>query len=124
MCSTKRFKYLCATQYITAIHIRGAYSRSLSDMINAHTFLLGTNILMKKKSFLQKTSLVTGVISELLCVLCIVMLVIKAQELGMEDVISASYMASAFFFFTTGLVLIIISKANVPSFSFDDSDDK
>lgn len=93
-------------------------------MINAHTFLLGTNILMKKKSFLQKTSLVTGVISELLCVLCIVMLVIKAQELGMEDVISASYMASAFFFFTTGLVLIIISKANVPRFSFDDSDDK
>jgi hypothetical protein len=76
---------------------------------------------MKKKSFLQKTSLVTGIISEVLCVFCLVMLVIKARELGMEDVISASYMASAFFFFTTGFVLIIIAKANVPSFSFDDS---
>lgn len=76
---------------------------------------------MKKKSVLQKTSLVTGIISELLCVLCLVMLVIKARELGMEDVISASYMASAFFFFTTGLVLIFIARANVPSFRFDDS---
>ncbi|SFG31248.1 hypothetical protein [Neptunomonas qingdaonensis] len=80
---------------------------------------------IKSKSFLQKTSLVMGIISELLCVLCLVMLVIKARELGMEDVISASYMASAFFFFTAGLVLIIISQANIPSLRFNDSaDDK
>lgn len=78
---------------------------------------------MKKKGILQKTSLVMGVVCELLCVLCLIMLAIKAQELGMEDVISASYMASAFFFFTAGVVLIIISQANVPSMSFKDSVD-
>ena len=66
-----------------------------------------------------------GIVCELLCALCLVMLVIKARELGMEDVISASYMASAFFFFTAGIVLIIISQANIPSLSFKDSiDDK
>lgn len=66
-----------------------------------------------------------GIVSELLCIVCLVMLYIKSQELGMEDVISASYMASAFFFFTTGIVLIIISQTNIPSFSFNDSvDDK
>ncbi|WP_293268465.1 hypothetical protein [Neptunomonas sp.] len=80
-----------------------------------------TDTPMKKKSFLQKTSLVSGIISQVLCVLCIIMLIIKSRELGMEDVISASYMASAFFFFTAGLVLIIIAKANIPSFRFDDS---
>lgn len=80
---------------------------------------------MKKKSILQKSSLVMGIVSELLCIVCLVMLYIKSQELGMEDVISASYMASAFFFFTTGIVLIIISQTNIPSFSFNDSvDDK
>ncbi len=76
---------------------------------------------MKKKGILQKSSLVMGIVCELLCVLCLGMLVLKARELGMEDVISASYMASAFFFFTAGIVLIIISQANVPSMSFKDS---
>ena len=80
---------------------------------------------MKKKSILQKSSLVMGIISELLSVACLVMLFITSQELGMQDVISASYMASAFFFFTAGIVLIIISQANIPSLSFNDSaDDK
>lgn len=80
---------------------------------------------MKNKSFLQKTSLVVGIISELLCIFCLVMLFLKAQELGMKDVISASYMASAFFFFTTGIVFMIISQTNIPSLSFNDAaDDK
>ncbi len=46
------------------------------------------------------------------------MLYLKAQELGMQDVISASFMASTFFFFTCGIVLIIIGKADLPDLSF------
>jgi len=76
---------------------------------------------MRKKSFLQKTALISGIISEGIAVLCVIMLIIKSRELGMEDVISASYMASAFFFFTCGFVLIMIGRANLPDFSFDRS---
>lgn len=76
---------------------------------------------MRKKGFLQKTSLVMGIVSEGVSVLCLIMLFIKSRELGMEDVISASYMASAFFFFTCGIVLIMIGRANLPDFSFDRS---
>ncbi len=84
---------------------------------------MSTEASLKKKSILQKFSLVMGVTSELLSAVCLVMLYIKSQELGMQDVISASYMASAFFFFTTGIVLIIISQTNIPSLSFNDSAD-
>ncbi len=78
-----------------------------------------------KRSILQKTSLVTGIICEILCVFCLVMLVITVRELGLEDIISASYIASAFFFFTAGFVLIVISQPNPPSMGFNDSvDDK
>lgn len=76
---------------------------------------------MRKKSFLQKTALISGIISEGIAVLCVIMLIIKSRELGMEDVISASYMASAFFFFTCGFVLIMIGRADLADFSFADS---
>ncbi len=80
---------------------------------------------MRKKGFLQKTALISGIISEAIAVLCVIMLIIKSRELGMEDVISASYMASAFFFLTCGFVLIMIGRADLPDFSFDrSSEDK
>lgn len=80
-----------------------------------------TAIPMKKKGFLQKTSLVTGILCEVISLLCLVMLIIKSQELGMEDIISASYLASTFFFFTCGIVLIMIGQANLPDLSFKGS---
>jgi len=73
---------------------------------------------MKKKGILQKTSLVMGIVSEVISLLCLVMLIIKSRELGMEDVISASYLASTIFFFMCGIVMIIIGRANLPDLSF------
>lgn len=73
---------------------------------------------MKKKGILQRTSLFMGIVCEVISLFCLVMLYLKAQELGMQDVISASFMASTFFFFTCGIVLIIIGKADLPDLSF------
>ncbi|OMH29451.1 hypothetical protein [Motiliproteus sp. MSK22-1] len=77
---------------------------------------------MKKKGFLQKASLVMGIVSEVISLFCLVMLIIYSRELGMENVITASYLASTFFFFCCGIVLICIAKADLPSLSFDDQD--
>ncbi|WP_432470146.1 hypothetical protein [Amphritea sp. HPY] len=76
---------------------------------------------MKKKGFLQKTSLVMGIVSEVISVLCLVMLIIRSREYGMEDIFSASYLASTFFFFTCGIVLIMIGRVNLPDLSFKGS---
>ncbi len=74
---------------------------------------------MKKKGILQKSSVVMGIVSEVISVLCLVMLIIKSRELGLENLISASFLASTFFFFTCGIVLIIIGRCDLPSLSFD-----
>lgn len=58
-----------------------------------------------------------GVVSEIIALFCLVMLYFKSQELGMQDVISASFLASSFFFFTCGIVLIIIGRADLPDLS-------
>ncbi len=74
---------------------------------------------MKKKGILQKTALVMGVVSEVISVFCLIMLIYKSRELGMEDVVSASFLASTFFFFTCGIVLLIIGRANLRDLHFD-----
>ncbi|MEH6578969.1 MAG: hypothetical protein V7731_18050 [Amphritea sp.] len=74
---------------------------------------------MKKKGILQKTSLVMGIVSEVISVLCLVMLIFKSRELGMEDVVSASYLASTFFFFTCGIVMIYVGRVDLPNLRFD-----
>ncbi|MEH6626014.1 MAG: hypothetical protein V7739_06210 [Motiliproteus sp.] len=89
-------------------------------MIPAHLPVFELRIPMKKKGFLQKTALVSGVISEVISIICLIILVIKSQELGIEHIISASFLASTFFFFTCGLVLIFIGYADVPSLSFEE----
>lgn len=75
---------------------------------------------MKKKSLLQRCSTYAGIICELIALGCLVMLFIKKEELGMDHVISASFLASTFFFFTCGIVFIVMGRTNIPSFDFDD----
>ncbi len=74
----------------------------------------------KRKNILQKVSKVIGIICFLLAILCAVILYFKIQELGMQHVISASLLASSFFFAFVGVVLIVISNTDIPSFKVID----
>lgn len=75
----------------------------------------------KSKSTLQKMSIVMGALSFLLAVVCAVALHFKVEELGMQHTISASLLASTFFFVFIGFVLIVMGKADLPSFRFDET---
>ena len=70
----------------------------------------------KRKSILQKISSITGIICFLLSVLCAVALYFKVQEFGMQHVVSASLLASSFFFAFIGFVFIVIGNTDIPSF--------
>lgn len=78
----------------------------------------------KAKGFLQKASIVSGAISFLLSAVCGVFLYFKVEEVGYENSVSASLLASVFFFIFVGILLTIIGKSDLPSFKFDDSNDK
>ncbi|RLA05192.1 MAG: hypothetical protein DRQ47_01775 [Gammaproteobacteria bacterium] len=70
----------------------------------------------KRKSILQKSSAIIGKICFLLAALCVAVLYFKVKELGMQHVISASFLASSFFFVFVGFVLTVIGNADIPSF--------
>jgi hypothetical protein len=71
------------------------------------------------KSFLQKVSGIIGIICFLLAVVCAVALYLMVQERGMQDVVSASLLASSFFFAFIGFVFMVISNTDIPSFKID-----
>ncbi len=80
---------------------------------------------LKKKGLLQKTSMAAGIFCQIIALFCLVMTYLESQTLGMEDVITASYLASTFFFSTCGIVMIIIGKADLPDLSISGlSEDK
>ncbi len=70
----------------------------------------------KKKGVLQKTSNVLGIICFPLALVCGVFLYFKVQEVGMQHPVSASFLASAFFFVFIGVVFTIMGNADIPSF--------
>ena len=78
----------------------------------------------KRKGVLQKLSLFFAVISFILAFISGVLLYLRLESVGSDNPISASLMASTFFFIFVGVVLIIIGKADIPSFKFDDSERK
>jgi len=73
----------------------------------------------KTKSFLQKVSGIIGIICFLLAIVCAVVLYLMVQERGMQDVVSASLLASSFFFAFIGFVFMVISNTDIPSFKID-----
>jgi len=73
----------------------------------------------KTKSFLQKVSGIIGIICFLLAIVCAVALYLMVQERGMQDVVSASLLASSFFFAFIGFVFMVISNTDIPSFKID-----
>lgn len=70
-----------------------------------------------KKGFLQKTATVSGALSFVAAIVCVLFLYLKVRELGMDHPVSASFMAGIFFFLFVGGLLVYIGKADIPSFS-------
>ena len=78
----------------------------------------------KRKSVLQKASLVSAVVSFVLAIASGVMLHLQLQSVGSDSPIAASFMATTFFFISIGVVLTVIGKADIPSFKIDNSEEK
>ena len=78
----------------------------------------------KRKGMLQKISLVSAVVSFVLAIVSGVILYLRLESVGSDNPISASLMASTFFFICVGVVLAVIGKADVPSFKIDNSEEK
>lgn len=72
----------------------------------------------KNKSLFQKMSLASGVVSFLLAVVCAVLLYLRVDQ-GSNDPVTASLLASVFFFIFVGIILTIIGRSNIPSFKID-----
>lgn len=70
----------------------------------------------KQKSVLQKSSVIIGYLCFLLAVLCAIALYFKKQEPGMQDPVTASFLAATFFFASIGVVFTIMGKADLPDF--------
>ncbi len=73
----------------------------------------------KKKSTLQKFSNLLGILSFILAIVSAVFLYIKVQEIGMQNPVSGSLLASVFFFCFIGFLFSVIANANIPSFKVD-----
>lgn len=78
----------------------------------------------KTKGVLQKLSLISAVVSFVLAFIAGIMLYLRLESVGSDNPISASLMASTFFFMCVGIVLTFIGKADIPSFKMDNCDDK
>ncbi|UZE94912.1 hypothetical protein [Alkalimarinus alittae] len=72
----------------------------------------------KPKGLTQKICLVSAYISFVLGAISGVFMFIKVKELGSSDPISASFLASFFFFAFTGISLMLMAKANLPNLGF------
>jgi amino acid transporter len=73
-----------------------------------------------KKSKFQKLALYFAGISIISAIASVIYLTLNIDTLGWENPISASLLASTFFFLFVALVFIVIGTANVPSFKVDE----
>lgn len=78
----------------------------------------------KKKGVLQKISLISAILSYVLAIVTGVFLYLRLESVGSDNPISASLMASTFFFITVGITLNFIGKADIPSFKIDSSEEQ
>ncbi|MES9854903.1 MAG: hypothetical protein ABW170_24110 [Candidatus Thiodiazotropha sp. L084R] len=78
----------------------------------------------KRKGLFQKMSLISAGVSFVLAFVSVVMLYLRVESVGSYNPISASFMASTFFFACVGVVLTVVGKADLPSFIFDNSEIK
>ena len=78
----------------------------------------------KRKGSLQKLSIIISVVSFALAVVTGIVLYFKLESVGSDDPVSASLMASTFFFICVGVILTVIGRADIPSFKLDDPEEK
>jgi len=78
----------------------------------------------KGKGVLQKFALVLAAVSFALALTSGVMLYLRLESVGGDNPISASFMASTFFFIFVGVVFIVIGKSDIPSFKIESSERK
>lgn len=78
----------------------------------------------KKKGKLQKVSFASGLICFFLAIVSGVALYLRDSPVDSSDAISASLAATAFFFVSAGFVLVVMGKADIPSFKVDNTDEK
>jgi len=71
-----------------------------------------------KPNLLQKITLIIGILCFVLSVVSGILLYIKVDEIGMGHPISASLLASIFFFLFVGILLSIVGRANIPNLRF------
>ena len=75
----------------------------------------------KQRSILQKSALFFAVISFILTVVCGVLFYTRVDGTGFDNPISASLLASIFFFGFVGFTLSFIGKSDLPSFKVEDT---
>ena len=68
-----------------------------------------------KKGILQKSVYFSGIVSFITAVACLILLYLWKDNLGWNNVYSASLVASSFFFASVGVVLVTIGTCNLPS---------
>jgi len=78
----------------------------------------------KKKGVLQKISRISAMVSYVLAIITGVFLYLRLESVGSDNPISASLMASTFFFICVGVVLTVMWKADIPSFKVDTPEEK
>jgi len=74
---------------------------------------------LKEKGVLQKISFFSGVISFLLAFIVGIALYFQVTSADSNGPVSASLIASIFFFVCVGIVLAIMGRADIPSFKFN-----
>ncbi len=77
----------------------------------------------KNKSTLQKSALYFAGASFIASVGSVIFLLLKLDTVGWESPVSASLLASSFFFAFVGLVLVVIGTADIPSFKIGSDSD-
>lgn len=81
-------------------------------------------MMKRQKSIFQKASLFFGIVSFILAVASGIFLYFRVAEVGGNNPISASLLASVFFFICVGAILLFIGLSNIPSFKLNDSNKK
>ncbi|MCP5210977.1 MAG: hypothetical protein H6998_08655 [Hahellaceae bacterium] len=71
---------------------------------------------------MQKLSYITGIICFVLSIASGLFAIIHGMDVGWNDVMTASAMATTFFLISTGFVLVIMGKASLPKLHFDKSE--
>lgn len=77
----------------------------------------------RNRNWFQKLSLYSSVTSFVLALGCVVVFYLKLDELGFDHPVSASLLASTFFFIFVGVVLLVMAQSNLPSLKITQSDE-